>query len=295
MVSIEGPIASTSRSSIIQNAFSDFRSEIDAYNDRRDRLIKASRDITTSSKRLIFHLHRFPHAAFGKEIDSKSGAGKILAEGRIKKEDIITSIIQLARQEGLTTEDDPIRRSDNDSMIEGSRSDVFEPGRATRFDRAYGGGLEEFIEAISFLHFLEYGIIITLEEVQSLFIKNDRIILPITPQRYVLGLSDLSGELMRFATNALGDGDAHGVVSDVLSTLRSLSTGLDPFVPLIRDFRKKQQVTMQSTRKIEDLSYAVKVRTSEFGSDQKALQEMVRRALANDGAATSGENSVDDL
>ncbi|MCO5566021.1 hypothetical protein L7F22_019696 [Adiantum nelumboides] len=294
MASVEVPIASSSRATIIQDAFGDFRSEIDAYNDRRDRLIKASRDITTASKRLIFHLHRFPHSAFGKEIQPKSQAGKILAEGKLKKDEIVSMIIDLARKEGLTTEEYVGGGIGNDVSMEGTIPDKFEPGRATRYDRAYGGGLEEFIEAISFLHFLEYGNVITLEEVQSLFAKDNNIILPVTPQRYVLGLSDLSGELMRFATNALGDGDAHGVVSDVLRILRSLSTGLDPFVPLIRDFRKKQQVTKQSTRKIEDLSYAVKVRTSEFGSDQNALREMVRRALAGDGAGNSGENNVDD-
>ncbi|PWN34075.1 Translin, partial [Meira miltonrushii] len=251
MTSVEVPIASTSRATIIQDTFGGFRSEIDAYNDRRDRLIKASRDITTASKRLIFHLHRFPHAAFGKDIQPKSGAGKILAEGRAKKDEIVSMIIDLARREGLTTEEHVGGGIEKDVSMEGTTiTDVFEPGRATRYDRAYGGGLEEFIEGISFLHFLEHGNVITLEEVQSLFVKDGQIILPVTPQRYVLGLSDLSGELMRFATNALGDGDAHGVVSDVLRILRSLCTGLDPFVPLIRDFRKKQQVTMQSMRKI---------------------------------------------
>lgn len=81
------------------------------------------------------------------------------------------------------------------------------------------------IEAISFLHFLRHGTIITLAEVQAFFMDGDQVILPITPQRYLLGLSDLSGEMMRFATNALGTGEAEDVVATVLSVLRELTSG----------------------------------------------------------------------
>jgi len=65
--------------------------------------------------------------------------------------------------------------------------------------------------------------------------------------------------------------------------------------------KKKQVVTTQSMRKIEDgehlpwslslliyktnslaVSYAIKVRSSEFGSDPAALKEMLRRSLTSD-------------
>jgi hypothetical protein len=42
----------------ILRAFTGFRSELDEVNDRRERLMKISRDITVASKRVIFHLHR---------------------------------------------------------------------------------------------------------------------------------------------------------------------------------------------------------------------------------------------
>lgn len=38
--------------------FALFRSTLDDVNDRRERLVKISRDITIASKRAIFHLHR---------------------------------------------------------------------------------------------------------------------------------------------------------------------------------------------------------------------------------------------
>lgn len=79
--------------------------------------------------------------------------------------------------------------------------------------------------------------------------------------RYLLGISDLTGELMRFATNALGGGGGKGgappsdpgaVVRAVLALLRDVRESLEPFVFLVRDMMKKQAVTTASLRKIED-------------------------------------------
>ena len=46
-----GPSSSASRAETIQLAFDGYRAEIDGHNDRRERLIKASRDITNMSKK----------------------------------------------------------------------------------------------------------------------------------------------------------------------------------------------------------------------------------------------------
>ncbi len=137
---------------------------------------------------------------------------------------------------------------------------------------------------------------------------------------------------MRFATNAVGQGDTGLVVKQVLSITRQLRDALDPFVPLVRDLKKKQFVTNQSLRKIEDskstkrhvmqshsscssckkvstprltlscdpvfsldvVLYAITVRSAEYGSDPRALQEMVRRTLASASSAQAGPNSADD-
>lgn len=67
---------------------------------------------------------------------------------------------------------------------------------------------------------------------------------------------------MRFATNAVGQGDTGAVVKQVLSITRQLRDGLDPFVPLVRDLKKKQTVTNQSLRKIEDSESLLPASTS---------------------------------
>jgi predicted translin family RNA/ssDNA-binding protein len=55
-------------------AFHAYSSELDEHYDRRERIIKTSRDITSHSKKLIFHLHRVtqrkPEAVF-KEAEPK--------------------------------------------------------------------------------------------------------------------------------------------------------------------------------------------------------------------------------
>lgn len=48
---------SADRESVL-STFDAFRSELDDHNDRRERLVKISRDITIHSKRAIFLLHR---------------------------------------------------------------------------------------------------------------------------------------------------------------------------------------------------------------------------------------------
>ena len=86
-----------------------------------------------------------------------------------------------------------------------------------QFLRAYSPGLQEWVEALSFYHFLTTNKIISYQETQDEL----RFKLPANEERegeleatvtipqseYVLGLADLTGELMRNAINALGAGE----------------------------------------------------------------------------------------
>lgn len=125
----------------IPAAFETFRTEIDDYNDRRDRLIKSSRDITTASKRLIFQLHRYPHREFRQPSEK---ATKVIHDGQAKLREIIALMNDMANREDLC----------------GQR----EPGRALRHDRAYGGGMEEFVSRLMAHHFLLINGILRLKQ-----------------------------------------------------------------------------------------------------------------------------------
>ena len=43
----------------VMNLFKDYQTKIDKVNDKYEKLVKISRDITVESKRLIFQLHRY--------------------------------------------------------------------------------------------------------------------------------------------------------------------------------------------------------------------------------------------
>ncbi|CDU24612.1 uncharacterized protein SPSC_04445 [Sporisorium scitamineum] len=291
--------ASSSSSTQIHEVFCSFRDEIDAHNGRRERLVKSSRDVTALSKKVIFLLHRFDINDFASAQPSAK-TRKLFSEAEIKLQEIMSLLRQSALAEGLGSIDAP------DVQLDTSTKRL----RAHRYERNIGGGLEEFIEAISFYHYLRTTQLISISQIQDRFLaepvdeskfypeqapessassppipapsaSQTEQALHVPTHRYLLGLSDLTGELMRFATNAVGQGDTGHVVKQVLALTRQLRDALDPFVPLVRDLKKKQFVTNQSLRKIEDILYAITVRSAEFGSDPQALQEMVRRTLAS--------------
>ncbi|KAI3626957.1 hypothetical protein CBS14141_000958 [Malassezia furfur] len=148
-----------------------------------------------------------------------------------------------------------------------------------RFERFIGASLEEMIEAAIFLYFLQHDALMPLDAIQAP-LRSDAhpLLLYITPERYLLGLSDLTGELMRFAINSVGSPDAPAILERVVGMQRAIYDALEPLAPFQNEIRKKQQVSLTSLRKVEDAAYTLRVRSSEY-SDPAMVQEMVRRAL----------------
>ena len=95
---------------------------------------------------------------------------------------------------------------------------------------------------------------------------------PLPLEDYLLGLSDLTGELMRFAISSIPHRGGRAKANEVCAFVRNCKAGthiltacicekpqadffntdFELFVPHIRDLRKKQNVTSQSLEKIED-------------------------------------------
>jgi len=303
------PRESNSTDPII-NKFEGFRGKLDSRHDKMERVIKLSRDITIESKRIIFTLHR---------IKNGSDPGGVLQEAEnrlaaLKKE--------LWRRLALE-----LRGEDH-----------------FQFLRNYTAGLQEWIEALSFYHYLCYSKLITWEEVQKELtfnyvnrskesrksscgtlkdgaedpvaepeddkvepkvavkepgydkvepkvavkeLEDDKVELKVAvkepetaadpdketneemkimvPQTdYVLGLADLTGELMRNAINSLGTGNVE-VCFVLLELLQEMHAG---FLCVQQDapyqVGKKVTVLKQSLRKVEDACYAINVRGSEI-------------------------------
>jgi predicted translin family RNA/ssDNA-binding protein len=124
----------SSSSTSVHDLFQGFREELDEFNDRRERLIKASRDITNLSKKAIFDLQR-----------------SLLPDGTRNQAAVKDAHTKLKQVQDKYRE-----------MSEEITGDRF-----WRHQRQVSPGLQEYIEALSFAHYLDHGKLITFTDVQK--------------------------------------------------------------------------------------------------------------------------------
>ncbi|KAL8900213.1 MAG: hypothetical protein Q9207_005793 [Kuettlingeria erythrocarpa] len=217
--------------------FEVFRDELDEHHDRRERIIKASRDITALSKKIVRQLQSPIPPPIAKEINTRYDSIKGL-------------FISVAPDlQGLN---------------------------AWRYQRQISGGCQEYVEAVSFQHYLETQKLLTHSEAQALVSGG----VELTADDFILGLFDLTGELMRFGiTNTATSGTLHGgrrgdgsEGGNILGDLRSLranfesldiSASISDGSPLKRDIAKKVEVMKQSVEKVENAVYGMIIRGRE--------------------------------
>jgi hypothetical protein len=153
-----------------------------------------------------------------------------------------------------------------------------------RYQRQISGGIQEYMEAISFQHYLTTQRLITLSEASSSLPLG----IELTGDDYVLGIFDLVGELMRFAITAMategvlpggdevasgsegGAGGIEGGKRDILMdmrTLRSAFQSLDTSscggTGLGKDVEKKMEVMRTCVEKVETAVYGMIIRGRE--------------------------------
>ncbi|THH05301.1 hypothetical protein EW146_g9939 [Bondarzewia mesenterica] len=282
--------SSSSSSSTILDAFDAFRDQLDEHNDRRERLIKVpfspcrpphdltsaaqhSRDVTNLSKKVIFLLHRIMTAPSSSTTDPRSLALHAAREGRAKLRDI--------------------------QLLYKSIRPELAGDRFWRYQHNVSPGLQEYIEALSFAHYLDHGTLITHAQVQSSLSDEEGPYFPLPVSDYLLGLSDLTGELMRFAISSLSKRGGRTRASEISNFVH-----FEGFTPHIRDLSKKQQVTSQSLQKIEQgpslfplkntgsrsrthssvlfvvAAYAIAVRSSEYDLPPEIIDDVVSTLLS---------------
>ncbi|XP_067840243.1 translin-associated protein X isoform X2 [Heptranchias perlo] len=240
-------------SSPVLLSFKSFQKELDAKHDKYERLVKLSRDITIESKRTIFLLHR---------VTSVSDIEELLSESETRFGDIRQKIQQIAQE--LIGED------------------------MCQFHRAFSPGLQEYVEAVSFQHFIRTRSLISLEEINGHLVftpkkeqaqnsedsalsdsqdekqKQELLCLQVTPTDYLLGIADLTGELMRMCITSVGNGDIE-TPFEVSQFLRAIYDGFTyigntgPY-----EVSKKLYTLKQSLGKVEDACYTLTVRGSEI-------------------------------
>ncbi|KAK0610565.1 Translin family-domain-containing protein [Bombardia bombarda] len=270
----DGPKAPSKN--IVRNAytplFEGLRDELEAHHDRRDRLGKASRDITALSKKIIFSLQRV------RKIDNDLPQD-------IQKE-INTRLAEIAKLlAAIAPEVQGINR------YRYSRSLVC---------------LEELVEALTFAHYLKTQTLIGDDELSAVVedlarqgaaaaAPEDEVMadagtdatpaaatakpaaaeLPtvsLTDDDYVYGLFDLTGEMMRFATTTsaltgkMASGGGAADQRTIVEDMHDLGSFFE-MLPLRAgnkiQWEKKLEVMRQSVQKVEKLGYDRMIRGSE--------------------------------
>lgn len=138
--------------------------------------------------------------------------------------------------------------------------------------------LEEFVEAMSFAHYLGHQTLMTAAEAQAALPVD----IQMTAPDYVFGLFDLTGEMMRFATavTALSGSMPTGEVSSsqegeeaasdkgkrtILTDMQDVNSMLHicPIVGRYGVYAKKLSIMIEQVHKVERLGYGVTVRGNE--------------------------------
>ncbi len=244
--------------------FMEYRDELDARHDKYERLVKLSRDCTIHSKRTIFTLHQFSGSQEGRE--------KTLSDAETKLQ---SDVLPILRSIAIEIEgEDPHKHH-----------------------RAYSPGVQEFIEALAYYKYLKSGRLISFGEAQEFLSfqpttgkqmedeeaekydpqkefpeelgtdepnsKSPQMALQLNPADFLLGLADLTGELMRLCINSVGSGN-RDLPFSLLPFFRALFQGFHSFSSGVKYMGQKMTVLRSSLGKVENVCYTLKVRGSEI-------------------------------
>ncbi|CEG67682.1 hypothetical protein RMATCC62417_04075 [Rhizopus microsporus] len=216
-----------------QDFFKECRDILDEHHDRRERIIKVSRDITASSKKMIFALHRAINQVGGDRTKAK------FKEAETKLKEIIALFKKLSVDiQGLNY---------------------------FRYARSFSGAFEEFVEAVAFHHYLLHEKIITKQEIDSYFEDEENgKWLSVRGEDYILGLGDLTGELMRYAIQIVSSGKYEQAMT-ICKTLREIDQDFEliasAYLPILH---KKMGALRASIKKVEQACYTFQIRGSEY-------------------------------
>ncbi|PSR73170.1 hypothetical protein PHLCEN_2v10982 [Hermanssonia centrifuga] len=166
--------------------------------------------------------------------------------------------------------------------------------RFWRYQRNVSPGLQEYIEALSFAHYLETGKLVSYDEVQKSLSDEEGVpFFPLPLEDYLLGLSDLTGELMRYAISSISRRGGRTKASEVCTFVRGCKGDFEALTPYFRELRKKQVVTSQSLEKIEDeiAAYAIAVRCSEYDLPPELMDDIVARTVSTSVGSGGAESN----
>jgi len=192
-------------------------------------LVKLSRDITIGSKRLIFLLHR------------------VFEEPK--------ETIQQKIHEPLT-------------LIQANLSKIAEDLKGQeywRYQRAFSPGVQEFVEAMTLYEFVLNQRLIKKDEIEKMLLdaNPNGLSLSISLGDYLLGICDLTGELMRLCINAVSTGNFNWCTT-VCVFLQQTYQKMQALPEIEREMNKKLSVMATSIEKVEMVNLTLKLRGCEY-------------------------------
>lgn len=259
--------------------FQEYAIELDAKHDRYERLIKISRDITIESKRIIFLLHT---------LDKESKKNAVLGEAEKRLNNLITVLFKSIAQEldgedsyhylrayraGLQEFVEAItfywflqnNTLYNWNKLEESFNYTIDIRKETQIDQTEKTD-ETKTETDQTNQIEETDITNASDQAnqteQPIEQKTIHTLMP--PVEYILGIADLTGELMRKCINNLASGDISSCYQ-TCNFVRSMYKGFLGCVGISgREVARKLYTLRQSLIKMENVCYTIKVRGSEI-------------------------------
>jgi len=157
----------------------------------------------------------------------------------------------------------------------------FDGSRFWRYAHNISSGLQEYTEALSLVHYIEHGGLVSYEQVQAnLCHDTGQPLFPLPLSDYVLGTCDLTGELMRLAISSISKPNGRTKASQISLFVRGCKADFETLSPYIPDLHKKQAVTAQSLRKVEEAAYAIVIRSSEYELPPRMLDHIVGHVVS---------------
>ncbi|KAI8492065.1 hypothetical protein Bbelb_304380 [Branchiostoma belcheri] len=225
-------------------SFRTYQSLMDRKNDKFERLVKISRDVTIQSKRAIFHIHR---------INSDVDKTTVLGEADEKLIAVREKLCQIA--------------------LELQGEDLYQ------YIRAFSPGLQEYIEAVAFHHYCLGKGLVSLTQVQTdlEFPATEKpttedgecpshpaVTLYVPPIEYMLGIADFTGELMRLCITSVSSGDMD-LPFQLCQFMREVYHGFSSFSHAGSwELSRKMHTLRQSLHKVENACYTLQVRGLEI-------------------------------
>ncbi|NOZ81173.1 MAG: hypothetical protein GXP63_05885 [DPANN group archaeon] len=187
---------------IENNIFKKLRNDLEAHDERRERVIRLSRDVIKLSKQVIYSLHRHdlrPAASYATDMKNV-----------------------LAKMQGLV---------DKKLYCQG----------------AFKVAVMEYVEAMCYLHYVKTGKLL------------DPASLGVDTEFYLMGISDLTGELIRFAVNAGSRGDFKEIVK-TRDFVQEIYLNLMTFTFYGGELRKKFDAIKWDLKRLDEMVFELEMR-----------------------------------